>query len=193
MSFLEELRRKRKFLKTTETIVTKPDGRRFKENSSLNETTEIDQKTYGFVIDYKPDNIPSKITDNIFLGSQDCCEDKVLHQHSITHVLSIGVQAPNHYPDVVYEFVPCLDLPETNIKDKLVKVCIPFLSSVTENNCKALVHCNAGISRSATVVIGFLILHNNYTYEEAYALVKQARSCIKPNAGFQTQLKYLKT
>jgi predicted protein tyrosine phosphatase len=51
-----------------------------------------------------------------------------------------------------------------------------------------LVHCLAGISRSATVTISYLMSKMNKTVMEATELVHTARSCIKPNTGFMNQL-----
>ena len=53
---------------------------------------------------------------------------------------------------------------------------------------KVLVHCYAGVSRSATIVIAYLILEHNLGCLEATALVKRQRPEVFPNAGFQRQL-----
>jgi protein-tyrosine phosphatase len=52
-----------------------------------------------------------------------------------------------------------------------------------------LVHCAAGISRSSSVVIGYLMKYEKMTYDDAYNHVKTLRSCINPNSGFVEQLK----
>jgi len=49
-------------------------------------------------------------------------------------------------------------------------------------------HCLAGISRSATVTISYLMSKMNKTVVEATEVVHAARTCIKPNAGFLQQL-----
>jgi len=49
--------------------------------------------------------------------------------------------------------------------------------------------CTAGISRSATVVIGYLVKQFKMQYEEAFKKVKKARIYVKPNKGFEEQLK----
>lgn len=41
-----------------------------------------------------------------------------------------------------------------------------------------------GVSRSAAIVIAYLIYTQNMTYETAYDLVRRKRACIKPNSGF---------
>jgi len=51
-----------------------------------------------------------------------------------------------------------------------------------------LVHCHKGISRSATFVIGYLMMKNEFTYNEAFDYVKACRPIIAPNESFITQL-----
>lgn len=49
-------------------------------------------------------------------------------------------------------------------------------------------HCFAGISRSATVCIGYLMWKLNLSLGAAYSLVEGARKCTQPNKGFKKQL-----
>jgi len=48
-----------------------------------------------------------------------------------------------------------------------------------------LVHCHMGVSRSATVVIAYLMKYFHMTHREAYNFVKKKRSVINPNEGFR--------
>lgn len=47
-----------------------------------------------------------------------------------------------------------------------------------------LVHCQQGVSRSASIVIAYLIRYHNMSYESASSLVRHKRACVKPNSGF---------
>ena len=49
---------------------------------------------------------------------------------------------------------------------------------------ETLLHCQSGISRSATVAIAFLMKHRGMSLMDAYAEVHRRRSCINPNDGF---------
>lgn len=51
-----------------------------------------------------------------------------------------------------------------------------------------LVHCQAGISRSATIVIAYCMHKERLSFEAAMAVVSAARSKIWPNMGFKCQL-----
>lgn len=65
-----------------------------------------------------------------------------------------------------------------------------FLSSdegITQNR-GVLIHCLAGVSRSVTVTIAYLISALNMTLNEAYDFVKQRKPSVNPNLNFMGQL-----
>jgi atypical dual specificity phosphatase len=51
------------------------------------------------------------------------------------------------------------------------------------------VYSQAGVSRSATIVLAYLMTIGDYDLEKALQIVKGARGYIHPNPGFLTQLK----
>ena len=51
-----------------------------------------------------------------------------------------------------------------------------------------LVHCYAGQSRSAALVIAHLMAARQLGLVEAWALTRAARPCAQPNSGFLRQL-----
>ncbi|CAH1976037.1 unnamed protein product [Acanthoscelides obtectus] len=187
MSFLDLLKAKKNRLRPTQTYVTSLDGKVYKQTK---DSLEFVKTHTGYVVDTKPDKIPANIIDCLYLGSQDCCEKDILDKYNIKFVLSIGIEAPTQYEGITYKFVECLDLPESDLL-KPLKDCVPFIKIAVNNNCNVLVHCNAGVSRSSSIVLGYLILEKGYTFLKAYDIVKLARSCMKPNAGFEKQLKCL--
>lgn len=188
MSFLQKIQNQRSNLKGVKMIVTQSDGRRFVETAS-GSSPEIElERSCGFVVDTKPDNVPVHIADNIYLGSQDCADISTLGRYGIGRVLSVGVETQASCPSpIAYRFVPCLDLPETTLKPVLLD-CIRFIQESEEI---VLVHCNAGVSRAPAVVMGYLMMVCKLTYWEAYDSVKARRPCVGPNAGFVKQLKEL--
>lgn len=49
-------------------------------------------------------------------------------------------------------------------------------------------HCAAGVSRSASFVIAYLMTRKDMFYPEAVKYVKDRRKVINPNSGFKRQL-----
>lgn len=184
MSLLDYIKQRQSNLKNTVTFVTHANGKVYKETKN---SVECIGSRVGFVIDNKPDNIPAKIVEFVYLGSQDCCDESVILKYNFKYVLSIGVEATYKHPDVIYKFIECLDIPECNLQPVL-DIGIHFIKLAVDKCCNILVHCNAGVSRSASIVIGYIMFHKKISYVESYNYVKNARNCINPNAGF---VKYL--
>lgn len=57
-----------------------------------------------------------------------------------------------------------------------------------EEGSKVLVHCKMGISRSASVVIAYVMKANNWNLKKALRFVKDKRQSIRPNENFLRQL-----
>lgn len=76
-----------------------------------------------------------------------------------------------------------------NYKDKpLIEIGYHFINTAIENNANILVHCIAGVSRSASLIIYFYMKKFNMTYNEAFNMVKKSRNIINPNESFKSQL-----
>lgn len=56
---------------------------------------------------------------------------------------------------------------------------------------RVLCHCAAGVSRSASCVVAYFVLHRGMRFDAALALVQQRRRIVKPNDGFLTVLRAL--
>ncbi|XP_068938330.1 serine/threonine/tyrosine-interacting protein isoform X2 [Petaurus breviceps papuanus] len=63
-----------------------------------------------------------------------------------------------------------------------------FIDGSLQTGGKVLVHGNAGISRSAALVIAYIMETFGVKYREAFTYVQERRFCINPNAGFVHQL-----
>lgn len=202
MSFLESIQAKKGKLKPTTIRTTYPNGTQT-VSSVLN--GKVDEEalaatTYGFVIDTHPDTVPACIVgDFLYLGSQDAVSFSNIDTYKITDILSIGIPVPESitlsedesHSLISTTFIECLDLPETNLQPIILKA-VDIINTVRLKNRRILVHCNAGVSRSASICIAYLMMTENLQYAEAFALVKSKRECIQPNRGFVEQLKQIK-
>ena len=76
----------------------------------------------------------------------------------------------------------------------MMTLCVVFTDAVKSNGGKVFVHCQAGISRSATVCIAYIMQSKKMSLKEAYKFVKSKRPIISPNLNFMGQLtEYQKT
>jgi protein-tyrosine phosphatase len=66
-----------------------------------------------------------------------------------------------------------------------------IISEALNNNKNVIVHCAAGMSRSPTLVIAYLMIENRWSYEATYNYVRSRRGIVEPNIGFVKQLKAL--
>jgi protein-tyrosine phosphatase len=65
-----------------------------------------------------------------------------------------------------------------------------IINECVKNNEPLLVHCQAGISRSAISIITWLMKYKQMSYDEAYQFVKKRRPIIAPNIYFVDYAKH---
>ena len=65
---------------------------------------------------------------------------------------------------------------------------LPILDEARKKNEVLLIHCMAGISRSVTVTIAYLMSRFRMPMQSAYQFVKDKRPAISPNLNFMGQL-----
>uniref|UniRef100_A0A3Q2YSI5 Dual specificity phosphatase 19b n=1 Tax=Hippocampus comes TaxID=109280 RepID=A0A3Q2YSI5_HIPCM len=122
-----------------------------------------------------------------FLLSQDAAHDMDTLQR-VSHVLNVAYGVANPFPDqLLYKTVQILDLPETDITS-YVNECGSFIEQAREQDGVVLVHCNAGVSRSSSIVTAYLMWREGLLFDEAFRQVKLARPSSRPNSGFYRQL-----
>ncbi|KAH0785787.1 Dual specificity phosphatase, catalytic domain containing protein [Histomonas meleagridis] len=66
-----------------------------------------------------------------------------------------------------------------------------FINDAIKEGGKVLLHCVEGVSRSAAVCIGYLIVTNEIDYKTAYDTVRSKRRISSPNPKFVAQLMQL--
>ena len=86
----------------------------------------------------------------------------------------------------MYCNIPIYDHKEAQIKVHFEKA-LDFINTAVKNNTGVLVHCIAGVSRSSSCVIAYLMHYHRLRLIQAYAAVKRQRCIIQPNEGFRLQ------
>ncbi|KAB0391117.1 hypothetical protein E2I00_012955, partial [Balaenoptera physalus] len=74
------------------------------------------------------------------------------------------------------------------IRTRHFKESIQFIHECRLRGEGCLVHCLAGVSRSVTLVVAYIMTVTDFGWEDALRTVRAGRSCANPNLGFQRQL-----
>jgi len=113
-----------------------------------------------------------------------------LNQQQISAILTINSEPlkPGTPGSIVNKYLCLGDNCSTNIADYFDEI-VTFIES---NKC-VLVHCYAGISRSATAVLAYLMKTRNMQLDMALTFLQSKRHVICPNFSFMGQLKCYET
>ncbi|GIY18216.1 dual specificity protein phosphatase 4 [Caerostris extrusa] len=132
---------------------------------------------------------PVEILEHLYLGSaRDAARKEQLQQLGVTALLNVTQLCPNLFQEAfLYKCIPVRDTGAEDIAAYFQEA-INFIDQVKEQNGKVLVHCQAGISRSATICIAYLMSTKRLRMEEAYKYVKSRRKIVSPNFSFMGQL-----
>lgn len=108
------------------------------------------------------------ICENLYLGDQSAALslDLLLH-HGVTHVLNLTESVPNLFrPQLKYLQLKVIDDEAQNLESFFMPS-IDFIEEGRQNG-KVLVHCKAGVSRSAAIVLAYLIWKKSWTLSTAF-------------------------
>lgn len=133
---------------------------------------------------------PTRILPNLYLGCQrDVLNKELMQQNGISYVLNASNTCPK--PD----FIPESHFLRVPVNDSFCEKILPwldrsvdFIEKAKASNGCVLVHCLAGISRSATIAIAYIMKRMDMSLDEAYRFVKEKRPTISPNFNFLGQL-----
>ncbi|XP_019712134.1 dual specificity protein phosphatase 7-like [Hippocampus comes] len=134
---------------------------------------------------------PVQILPYLYLGcAKDSTNLDVLGQYNIKYILNVTPNLPNmfeHEGHFRYKQIPISDHWSQNLSQFFPEA-ISFIDEARSKQCGVLVHCLAGISRSVTVTVAYLMQRLNLSLNDAYDFVKRKKSNISPNFNFMGQL-----
>ncbi|XP_011862972.1 PREDICTED: dual specificity protein phosphatase 10 isoform X2 [Vollenhovia emeryi] len=137
------------------------------------------------------DNHPaSRVLPFLYLGNgRDAADLQLLRALGATRVLNVTSQLPGYHEErgITYRQIPASDSGHQNLKQYFEEA-FDFIEEARKAGSSVLVHCQAGVSRSATIAIAYIMRHKGLSMVEAYKLVKNARPIISPNLNFMGQL-----
>lgn len=141
----------------------------------------------------------NEVWPSLFLGDAHAARDRSkLTQLGITHVVNVAAgkfqvdTGAKFYHGMPLEYygIEAEDNPFFDLSVYFLPVARYIRTALSVPQGRVLVHCAMGVSRSATVVLAFLMIYENMTLVEAIQTV-QAHRDICPNSGFLRQLQVL--
>ena len=132
----------------------------------------------------------SRLTNFLFVGNmKDAGDVTALQKAGIDHVLNVTTAAPGYQTcaSIVYKQLRADDNGHQNLKQYFNEA-FEFIDLARRRGGAVLIHCQAGVSRSPTIAVAYLIKNFPMPMVEAYRFVKARRSIISPNLNFMGQL-----
>ncbi|VDN97851.1 unnamed protein product [Rodentolepis nana] len=133
----------------------------------------------------------SQILDFLYLGnSRDARNFESLKELGITHIINATRDLPNYVEgngDIKYLRVAVEDSGTADLTPYFTPT-IEFIDVTVRAKGRVLVHCQEGVSRSASLVIAYIMAHSNLSLMRAFTVVSHARPIICPNINFLGQL-----
>eukprot|EP00658_Telonema_sp_P-2_P047148 TRINITY_DN3570_c0_g1_i8.p1 TRINITY_DN3570_c0_g1~~TRINITY_DN3570_c0_g1_i8.p1 ORF type:complete len:820 (+),score=134.09 TRINITY_DN3570_c0_g1_i8:154-2613(+) len=132
---------------------------------------------------------PDMIMPNLYCGSLRSAQSPAVYERlNIQYLLTMGRGLePVVTSSMCHKTVIVDDIEGATISSSFDEA-TAFIAEAMEKGVGCLVHCFAGMSRSATAVVVYLMLKRNMRLDEAYLLVKMGRPAIHPNDGFFKQM-----
>nr|AAH93370.1 Dual specificity phosphatase 22b [Danio rerio]AAI64020.1 Dusp22b protein [Danio rerio] len=135
----------------------------------------------------------NKVLPDLYLGNfKDARDREQLARNNITHILSIHDTAAPILQEMTYLCIAAADSPTQNLIQHF-RQSIAFIHQSRLKGEGCLVHCLAGVSRSVTLVVAYIMTVTTLGWQEALAAVRIARPCASPNTGSQNQLQEFQT
>ena len=120
------------------------------------------------------------ITNKLYLGDMfDANDDLQLKANNITCVICVAERVKINNPNIKiykYELVDDYNCDIINYFDEICKI--------INKEGIVLVNCVAGVSRSASIIIAYLMKYYNKYLEDAFLYVREKRPRICPNKHF---------
>eukprot|EP01114_Cavostelium_apophysatum_P006791 TRINITY_DN1826_c0_g2_i1.p1 TRINITY_DN1826_c0_g2~~TRINITY_DN1826_c0_g2_i1.p1 ORF type:complete len:267 (+),score=41.41 TRINITY_DN1826_c0_g2_i1:138-938(+) len=126
---------------------------------------------------------------HLYLSSSfGAAEGSMLKQLNIRYVINCAAECRNIFPtEFNYFNLSLRDDEQECITDTFLS-CFDIIEKAKREGCGVLVHCYAGVSRSATIIIGYLMKYHKLRFKEAFYFTQTRRPIISPNNSYQKQL-----
>ncbi|XP_023126848.1 dual specificity protein phosphatase 12 [Amphiprion ocellaris] len=128
----------------------------------------------------------------LFIGTAaDLNDIQALKNAGVSHILSVDSADPGPLLPAdggfCRKWINVLDEATSDLLSHMDD-CFLFLQEAVDGGRAALVHCQAGRSRSAAMVTAYLMKKHQLGFTEAYNRLKSVKQDVQVNSGFEEQL-----
>jgi len=133
------------------------------------------------------------LSGGLFFGSWHTTQHNCLLEHKIDNVFHITIDPTPLLDCVRYELIDVDDNSQSADKmfNQVLPELLPKIDKLLQNNKNVLLCCSMGKSRSATVVMAYLMKYRDMTYNDAISYIKERRD-ININVEFAKRLSLIK-
>ncbi|CAG0923334.1 unnamed protein product [Notodromas monacha] len=137
----------------------------------------------------RPSTQISQITDSLYLCSARAVTEGNVRALGITCVINVTLELPFQPLGTGMEYmkIQIMDAPTSNLASHFDAVA-DKIWEVRRKGGRTLIHCVAGVSRSAALCMVYLIKYEGRNLREAYFYVRGRRPIVRPNVGFFRQM-----
>jgi len=158
-------------------------------NRAISVYKSTSKKPSSKKLDKLPKGITEVLENFLYQGSARDAKDLAeLQKRSIKNILNVTKEWPNKPT----KGIKCYTLPLEDILDETVLPVLPnafaIIDKIWKQKEKILVHCVAGKSRSAAVIIAYLMHHHGWPLQVSYNYLIQRRDIVLVNHSFMLQL-----
>ncbi|MBN3284335.1 DUS12 phosphatase, partial [Polyodon spathula] len=126
-------------------------------------------------------------------GASDLTDCKNLTDAAITHILTVDSEEPEVLGSFQRKFIYALDESSSDLLS-ILDDCVQFITeALTTTPAAVLVHCHAGVSRSAAVVTAFMMKTHSLNLSDAYVKLQNIKPDVKIIEEFLDQLELYET
>ncbi|CAJ0923176.1 unnamed protein product, partial [Mesorhabditis belari] len=131
----------------------------------------------------------SEIVPGLMICGVSALNAETMKSNKVTHIINATTEVPSlrSLGDIQRTKLWLEDTPQTYIYPHL-ELQSDQIRAILEDGGRVLVHCVAGVSRSASIVLAYLTKYYCRSLRDAYHLMKAKRPMVRPNLGFWRQL-----
>ena len=127
------------------------------------------------------------IIDNLFLGSSfNASNQNLLFKLKIKRIVNISYDIPKYHDNIDYFY---LKMKDDGVDEYSKENLDDIINFIEKNEDNVLIHCMMGRSRSATVILYYLIKKHNMNLDEALEYLLSKRCVVNPSLKFIENIK----